>query len=375
MLGIGEQQGEIEGFSGHRTAARNPQGHHRHIGPSVRAHQCRVRRRDGGNARRIGLQVAEKIGTTRHLGQVTRLVKLDGATVTLAQHLPRQQATAIKIGPEGEGAATGRGVEGGAMPVIEKLHTHLHHRLHQFGGVIGHHGDKQGVTAGATAHRLGIGGHVLPASRWGLQPRLTEQGAVGEREPHGEVPGHGDLGPVLAGRLPDPGQVGVGGASRQEGAQVPQTPFAGQIGAEQWIEIHQIRSRAGEDRRQKLAFHRTPRHVGPANPGRRIGPFPFPDGLTQKAIEAGRQIQGPDTELARRRPPRSRGLSWRRTGAGGQQGPQDQGKPSQASPAPPPQPPSAAKLSHAHSPSADGETTAAATSKTQAPTERPAGAG
>ena len=145
------------------------------------------------------------------------------------------------------------------MAAIEQGHPHLHHRLQQFGRVIGHDGDEQGIAARAPLHRLRIGGHLGPGGgRLGVAG-LAEQLAVGQGDAGGEIPGHRVLVPgwqarqrrtLAAASAPDRGEIAAGGGSGEERIEGQQAALTGQVGGKQGIEIDHIRRRAGKHRRQ-----------------------------------------------------------------------------------------------------------------------------
>ena len=106
------------------------------------------------------------------------------------------------------------------MLVIEQLHTHLHQGFQQLGRVVGHHAHEQGVLAGAAAHGLGIGGHVLPERGRGFIARLGQHAPVRHRDPGREIPGDRELLAVLGSGLPDLGQIHLLGTGGKHGRQV-----------------------------------------------------------------------------------------------------------------------------------------------------------
>ena len=284
--------------------AGNRQGHHRHIRLAAGARKRRIGPGHGGDLRGIGLDAAQKFGPTAHLGQLTALEQLDGTPIALAHHLPRQQTAAIEIRPEGKGLATGGRVEGRSLTRIQQGDSHLHKRLQQLSGVIRHGCDKQGVATGAAFHRLRIGRHLRPGARWSLVTGPAQQIAISERDPCREIPGNGELssapiGACAAARLPNQGQVVVCGALRQQRLQGLQASLTGEIGRKQGIEVDHIRSRAGKHRRQQLALHRPPGHIGPDHVVTGVLAFPIGNDSVEVVVEFGGEIQRPELNLAR----------------------------------------------------------------------------
>ena len=187
------------------------------------------------------------------------------------------------------------------MLPIQQLHPHLHQGLEQLGGVVGHHGDKQCVAARSAAHRLSKGRHLIPGTRGGAVAGPLQQPAVGHGDPSGQIPSDGKLLIALAAGLPDRRQVGVRRTGGQHGGEIPQPPLAGQVGREGGVEIHQVGSGAGKHRRQQLALHRAPGHVGPAHLQAGVLALPGCDQLPQIAVELGGQVQGPEIQHLERR--------------------------------------------------------------------------
>ena len=109
----------------------------------------------------------------------------------------------------------------------------------------------------------------------------------------------GAIGAGAAARLPDQRQIAGGRRWGQHRIQGQQAPLTGQVGGKEGVEVHHIGRRAGKHRRQQLALHRAPGHIGPHHVVAGVLALPGGDHPLDVAIEFGRQIQGPELDLLR----------------------------------------------------------------------------